>query len=1352
MRKTIKSSIIGMISAITMITSLAPLTTQAIDTPSDQTVATTTKPSQDVTVHDWLDTDTASVTSMKLTSMIDGSGPFDADDKPGDDSSPSNKIVRSYDEIWYDWDVTVTPDSTMDYYKNARVAFKFTLPINKDKATWDLNSLGWADKTPGYAPTTTDNADGTQTLTAYRLLTPTSNGSTVIPGTFTIELPVKTLAMRNGETLTPTAQSWVAWNKSNPTDHGKHAVYQITAPVVTVSARTSLNVRINQSAPIPGNYDWATGNATAWNKDNGNGRGFMIFLQAVVEMRWPDRSKGLKGLQAPVGKISYSVKPVSVWRNDDSTTVHPHDSRWDPLLWDASNRMANYDVKYKLNDSKAQRPRYQEGDGFGPYSCPYNSSTYYRCVKSSLDKVDYTLNQDGSVTSTFDDYDATAFPSGDANSQYSPENGPGFAKCSTRFMDTSCSTVQVGALHNDTFWFVAPATSDGKTIEDWYGGVDQHLDISVSEYGLTVDGLTSSTSNTNQAITNDDWIQSSATSRVGGWFNQQSNYSWSGSQRTNGFDVTETSANGNWNSAAASSGQDLLFQGQQVQIGGGAKFIIDGPEGAPVMGISLTKIDPTVLEPENPGRKSENWTYVTCFEWGATCTMGKGASSTDSTRSMVVWATKPDGSGWTSDAEQAAAGIDDLKYWPTVAEAEQHGMIVGAAILVSRGIDPDNTYWRKMIGVGGGMPFRVKTTAKPGSVAQEVGETAWWTRSDLASVAGLGVDDPQSKWDAWVKNNSSISKMLALRANGVKATDVYSGKNYKKATFDAYGVYQGGDTADDILGDSLYVASEIPRVSKTIDQNGEDGKTKTTFDLDKNQRQVDYKLTMAATVTGNYTGDRSPYTTDFMLKDVLPKGLSYKPGSSMVGGTYDSSTGATTGGKKIEPTVTPQADGSTILEWTITDARVDAVKTTELHYSAIIGDSSDPSNDVANNATLSNSVEVRSKRAQGKPKVELGQTASMSIKISRLHASALSTRSTPLLVDAGSKLGFSSVVTNYAKSPRPGSIAVDVLPSTGNGLSSYHGSPSLSSIKLTARSGASLSTVTVWVTNDEAVRGMDASKISLDMIRSWAKASIDTTTGLITLPAGYDKWPVGIGLDLGTMPAESSYVMAMDYIPGGNRAGDVFENTWADGSNKVTALSQVVDRTVSGVAWIDRDHDGRRGDDDSLEAGVRVKLVDGATGKTITSLYGSPLETVTTSTLVDGANYRLTGVPAGKGHQLVFEPATTSKWSLFKSTIKDATDVTEDTDSDSTGVYDSNGRLVQAVISLKEFPAASAMATSVWSDEHEDSGIVYDGASSFPVTGEQSVIRLAVVILSMIGLMAIVLIARRKSIHLYTRQ
>lgn len=143
----------------------------------------------DVTVHDMLDTDSAAVSRLRLTDRITGTAPFDADNERGDDKDENNDIVRSYDTVTYDYEYTLTPDSTMDYYRRTRVGFRFELPYPADKVTFDAEKMGWVDHTPGYEPKlTTETIDGivTQVYTCYRLLEPTSQSPTVNPGTGSI--------------------------------------------------------------------------------------------------------------------------------------------------------------------------------------------------------------------------------------------------------------------------------------------------------------------------------------------------------------------------------------------------------------------------------------------------------------------------------------------------------------------------------------------------------------------------------------------------------------------------------------------------------------------------------------------------------------------------------------------------------------------------------------------------------------------------------------------------------------------------------------------------------------------------------------------------------------------------------------------------------------------------------------------------------------------------------------------------------------------------------------------------------------------------------------------------------------
>lgn len=179
----------------------------------------------DVTVHDMLDTDSAAVSRLRLIDRITGTAPFDADNERGDDKDETNDIVRSYDTVTYDYEYTLTPDSTMDYYRRTRVGFRFELPYPKDKVTFDAEKMGWVDHTPGYEPKlTTETIDGTvtQVYTCYRLLEPTSQSPTVNPGTGSIGLSVAVKGAPHGYRFHPTVKAWPAWDASNPTNTGTH--------------------------------------------------------------------------------------------------------------------------------------------------------------------------------------------------------------------------------------------------------------------------------------------------------------------------------------------------------------------------------------------------------------------------------------------------------------------------------------------------------------------------------------------------------------------------------------------------------------------------------------------------------------------------------------------------------------------------------------------------------------------------------------------------------------------------------------------------------------------------------------------------------------------------------------------------------------------------------------------------------------------------------------------------------------------------------------------------------------------------------------------------------------------------
>ena len=612
-------------------------------------------------------------------------------------------------------------------------------------------------------------------------------------------------------------------------------------------------------------------------------------------------------------------------------------------------------------------------------------------------------------------------------------------------------------------------------------------------------------------------------------------------------------------------------------------------------------------------------------------------------------------------------------------------------------VDPTGTSFNRTFTPIVSLPARILDTARIGTVTPIVADTAYWTRKTLARTANLNVDAPDTQWQQWSDN---LTTRLPEYANGVKPDLTYSGDTYRPATFDENGVYQGGDTADTLKGDSLYVAGETPHIAKQVEQTNEAGNAKTVYDLDKEQRTVDWKLT--ATADTSTTTDGGQYTTDYIITDTLPKGLTYVDGSMTVGGQYTQHTpdkGTVTGGTPVTPTIVVNKDGTTTMTIRVNGARADSGTQTVIHYSTTIGDASDPDHDVRNNDSFTNHATIQSKRNMAPPLAPKAQIADMTVRVSRTRATALATRADPLLNDINRPLGFRNMLGNFSKDEKTDPYAVDVMPYKGLNQSNYHGDYVMAGLTVKAGAGASMNGVTVYFTTDQKWRNVDATKITREQVTQWTEATVNATTGKVTIPDGYSK-PVAWAFTSPSLPANARYDFSLSIKPTGNSASDMYVNRWADGDNKVDAVTQVVERKVNGVAWFDTNHDGVREDTDRLLPDVNVTLVD-ANGRTVTSVDGKPC----TATTDRNGHYEIGSIPAGSGFKLRFTPKTGTAWHGQNVTVKNAKEASEATDSDSDRENDSHGDMVAGVITLKPFPALDEMMSAVYEDPNEDHGM-----------------------------------------------
>lgn len=1236
----------------------------------------------DVTIHDMLDTDSAAVSRLRLTDRITGTAPFDKDNERGDDKDENNDIVRSYDTVTYDYEYTLTPDSTMDYYRRTRVGFRFELPYPKDKVTFDAEKMGWVDHTPGYEPKlTTETINGivTQVYTCYRLLEPTSQSPTVNPGTGSIGLSVAVKGAPHGYRFHPTVKAWPAWDASNPTNTGTHKRAEDTPKDVTVSAKLNLNVRmVNYGNVDRGVFDFSSGAANAPNKDEGKVTGLGLGIALVTEMRWPDRTKGLKGLEAPSGRITYRLRLSNQYSDDTKAgTKHPMERRWQPLLYDYGH-IDNEDSKYGrtfawMGDLRYQAPGVADrADGND------------RVARGDTTVTTTTGGQGTDVTVSFDGYDTSVLPI------HNKLNGT-HNKCSTDYMTSDCSTMQVGAIHTDVLQFITPTSRDGRTVAQYYGNVDQTANITMDDMGLTATGvsgdrLATAEDNSNQASTGDDHAGSATTVRMPGTYSTRIRYTyWSNSTSWH-----DAGTSGDWTQPDYGNGSDSLIQGSKLRLQIGHNIIINSEGDAEVMGMGLVKFDPNSIEPVDDHPDTQPTIPMNVFTWGARAAKRRNA--------IPYWyAVKKDGTNWKDYKEQRDTKISGLDYYPTLNEAKRHGTIVGMLFEDHNTVDPTGTSFNRTFTPIVSLPARIRDTARIGTVAPIVAETAYWTRNSLARTANLNADAPDTQWQQW---SDSLATRLPEYANSVKPDLTYSGDTYRPATFDDNGVYQGGDTADTLKGDSLYIAGETPHIAKQVEQTNEAGNTKTVYDLDKEQRAVDWKLT--ATADTSTTTDGGQYTTDYIITDTLPKGLTYVDGSMTVGGQYTQHTpdkGTVTGGTPVTPTIGVNKNGTTTMTIRVNGARADSGTQTVIHYSTTIGDASDPDHDVRNNDSFTNHATIQSKRNMAPPLAPKAQIADATIRVSRTRATALATRADPLLNDINRPLGFRNMLGNFSKDEKTDPYAVDVMPYTGLNQSNYHGDYVMAGLTVKAGAGASMNGVTVYFTTDQKWRNVDATKITREQVTQWTEATVNATTGKVTIPDGYSK-PVAWAFTSPSLPANARYDFSLSIKPTGNKAADSYANRWADGDNKVDAVTQVVERKVNGVAWFDTNHDGIRQDSDRLLADVNVTLVDG-NGRTVTSVDGKPC----TATTDRNGHYEIGSIPAGSGFKLRFTPKTGTAWHGQNVTVKNAKDASEATDSDSDQEDDSHGNMVAGVITLKPFPALDEMTSAVYEDPNEDHGM-----------------------------------------------
>lgn len=1298
-------------------TSDQPTASQSAGGGDNQSADTGIKPSQaasDITINDNLTEDRAYVSKIKQVEVQDGTAPFDKDNDRGDDSGKNNGIVRSFDSVVYNYEIAATPDDDMQYYKNARMGIKFILPYDKNYVTFDEASMLWGDTTPGYekkVTTETYNGQPAQVLTMYRKGEPTSQASTVVPGTWSVSLNLKVGGAPNGFKFKPIVQAWMVPNTT------KNRVLTYTdSKEITVSAKLSLNVRIsggNQQVSLERKYDFSKGNDKATHKDLGVQKGLLSRYSAEVDLRWPDQSKGIKGLEVPHGDITFDITTKNRWCSEGKCKTPDSKAGWGEYTDDHKPEAALQSYFFDAGSINYLRNSIY-GRVDSNYFSGYDNSEYAnsesakwwdnvgkRMIRNGIqdngawsvqedrqqDKTVYHVTISGSLVHT-DDMVNAASATGS-----SPTRS---ARC-IYTEGQNCKVQTTIPVSSQYLVFFNPTTLGGKGIPEHYNEGSTEFRQAIEDGNAASTSLTdyklpsasSADDNKNQSVTDDDSNAVSKNLRAPGSFIQRILYHCNyigASGDDNGTDC------GSYTSPDAYHGTDSTVAGETIAINSGAGYYFGSASTAPVFALNLVKFDPDFYQVDK-AKQSNNGFGV----WYNNS--GSAPSTWSKTKSLMWYAVKKDGTNWKSSEEQSRADINSLDYYKTYDEAKQHGAIVGILqaaptamplYLTTRFVQPDIV-----------MPTNPN---KANGTTQITGVAVLWRRGYLAQLSGLDPDDStDEEWEAWANKQDPFA---LYNQQGIKHEQfgplTRDGVNpFSPAQYDEDGVFAKDQSpADNTRGDTLHLVSEEPKVAISVAQKDDAGKTKAVFDLDKDQRTVDWVIN--AKTSMQQSSSSAIYYTDMYLTDTLPKGLTYVSGSARVGGTYTEATpsaGIITDGKINDPQITKNSDGTTTLKWTISGVPADG-KGVDLHYSTTIGDEFNPDNDVANGDQFTNTVTIQSRRNKTQPSFAKGSYATASMQVSKLHSSALAIRANPLLNDVNSELGFTNRLSNFSSSDKPNAYAINIMPYMGTGTkSAYNGSYVMDDLKIDSpASKASLDKVKVYFTTDPKYRIYKPAGISLQEMQTWHQAPYDAHSKTVTIPDGYSR-PTAWGFYSASLPADAQYTLTWHIHPTGNMAGDSYVSLWEDDMNQVAAVTQVVERRVNGVAWFDYNNDGNRQDTDKVLPNVKVSLID-STGKAVTNLAGQKAETKTDH----NGYYELRYLPAGSGYRVRFTAADGTTWDKLNVTVKNAKDVSENKDSDADAVK-SNGKLVAADVTLKELPTVDKMQSQLYTDPDEDAGL-----------------------------------------------
>ena len=1288
-----------------------------------------------------LETDAAHLSDFKISSVATGSAPWDENDEAGNDSSPTNNVIRSFDQLAYELSYETTVYGEQDSYQRAYLWFRFELPYEKDIAEFDTNNMNWMSTDEGYEwKLETEEIDGkkTQVLTcAMRLMAKSGEeGSSAIPGMGTATVFISVYGASNGAKIQPTFYAWMdhnqgggeySWFKADgstghDSSHEANEVKKAVADEVSVSAVPRYNVKL---APVSlgrvgtiGTFDFDTGNDLAQNKGLGNVTGQLMAYGVTIQL-YGDGEKRLKGIELPDGPITFDLEfeasyTYSEEGEDGSLTEKTATLGKEnfPLLWSAEgNRSAGA--------QQDERNVKQFGEGYAYGAAPCNSINRKNLEDLGTTGSGYCWNggtwravQDSdsrTIHFTVDGYviNPLWFPHHNisqkqtTNTYYNPADG--VKSCWKACF--SAGEVYLVVPHED--------------LVEKYGS-QGNLNLVTRDVNLKATSITgqkqedSAGTNDAQRVTSDDKEVRDLMLLPPGTYIPGIKYG--------SYQLTKANIWTDVNTGDDLEGPYTETQEDSTSLGSGVaiEWLQDwSPNGSELNSITaadaLMKFDDKALELDTSKG------FITYD--------ASGYYNSDTV--TYLYAYKPDGSGWSSDAEQTNAKIEDLVY------SASYGSLGTCVGILAQYRNPDASMTKidKFYNIAF---FKVKTdTSLLGHVAQTTVATRYASKHQLEEGrVAASITEDRETWFEEMMQMRGAAYYGYLSATGKTVTDKFS-----KAVYTEDGTYNGGSGAP-YYGDSLYLVNYKSYINNSVSQlaKKDEPAKKQVFNLDYGEDTVDFCLRPSMEIQQGVAWDK---TTTVTIVDTLPKELIYVPGTCVFGGTYVENetaglSGSVTGGNlltenetsdwsadgqsgEITFTAEENVDGSTTLTWVITNVKVQE-EVPPIYFKANFAADVNVIDSYASEAVINTTEDQRTHSADN------GNYSSATVRVTFQGSVSLTQTLEPKFNEINTDLTWkirynnNSGTNNYEKEVMMVTLPHKSSQGSAGIASSYHGSYTVSGFTVMPEEGKSISDYAVWYTTDTAGYSLQSRHLKVEEVTAgtsggaaWSSTAVSETAngeGYYSVSVPENTTAIVI---IGPFDAQKSVGASLRITPNGNAAGDTYWNnvstTNENGTATVNVPGRVVKRSIKGLVWYDDNHNGLKDSGEKLVKDIPV----------IATLYAaddltSPVHKVNDSSstytmkLDKNAAYLFDGLPEGS-YVVKFTSETDFKQELgrLNVTIKDVGNNANDAkDSDVTGTYGDDLILTSAVTdAYKMLSVADIIKTNsyLYKKEHVDMGL-----------------------------------------------